>query len=149
MTETLKQRLRTDLNAARRDRDKLRTMVLTTTISELRYREIELGRDASDDDALEIINRAIKRRREASDQIRAAGRTDLADKEEHEAGLLACYLPPQLLESEVRAIIGEAISNGADSIGAVMGAIMPRIKGCFDGKEANRLAREELAGTGG
>ena len=145
MTETLKDRLRADLNAARRDRDKLRTLVLTTTLSDVRNREIELGRDAGDEDVLEVVNRAIKRRREAAEQIRAGGRQDLAEKEEHEAGLLACYLPPQLMEDEVRTMVREAIAGGAQNIGAVMSAIMPRIKGCFDGKEANRIVREELA----
>ena len=148
MAEELKQRLRNDLNAARRDRDRLRTMVLTTTLSDLRNREIELGRDATDADAIEVINRAIKRRREAAEQIRAAGRQDFADKEEHEASLLACYLPAPLLDSEVREMIRDAIAGGADSIGGVMSAIMPRIKGCFDGKQANRMAREELDQAG-
>lgn len=145
MTEDLKTRLRTDLNTARRERDKLRTLVLTTTLAELRNREIETGREATDEDVLEIVNRAIKRRREAAEQIRSGGRTDLAEKEEHEAGMLTCYLPPQLMDEEVRAMVREAIANGAGNIGAVMGVIMPRIKGCFDGKEANRIVREELA----
>lgn len=145
MTEDLKTRLRTDLNTARRERDKLRTLVLTTTLSELRNREIETGRDATDEDVIDIVNRAIKRRREAAEQIRGGGRADLAEKEEHEAGLLACYLPPQLMEEEVRAMVQEAIAHGAGNMGTVMGVIMPRIKGCFDGKEANRIVREELA----
>jgi uncharacterized protein YqeY len=145
MTEDLKAKLRTDLNAARRDRDKLRTMVLTTTLSDIRNREIELQRDATDEDVVEMVNRAIKRRKEAAEQIRAGGRQDLAAKEEHEAGMLACYLPPQLMEEEVRAMVRQAIADGAQNIGAVMGMVMPRIKGCFDGKEANRIVREELA----
>jgi uncharacterized protein YqeY len=145
MTETLKARLRSDLNAARRDRDKLRTLVLTTTLSDVRNREIELGHEATDDDVLEIVNRAIKRRKEAAEQIRSGGRKDLAEKEEFEAGMLACYLPPQLMEDEVRQMVQQAIADGAQNMGAVMSVIMPRIKGCFDGKEANRIVREELA----
>ena len=145
MAETLKTKLRTDLNAARRDRDKLRTLVLTTTLSDVRNREIELGHEASDEDVLEVVNRAIKRRKEAAEQIRSGGRKDLAEKEEFEAGLLACYLPPQLMEDEVRQMVRQAIADGAQNMGAVMGVIMPRIKGCFDGKEANRIVREELA----
>jgi len=63
---TLKERLRADLNAARKERDKPKTLLLTTTLSELRNREIEIGRDAADADVLEVIGRAIKRRREAA-----------------------------------------------------------------------------------
>ncbi len=146
MTESLKSRLRADLNAARRERDKLRTLVLTTTLADLRNREIEIGREASDEDVMEVVNRAIKRRKEAAEQIRSGGRKDLAEKEEFEAGLLACYLPPQLLDEEVRAMVRQAVADGAHSMGSVMSVIMPRIKGCFDGKEANRIVREELAG---
>lgn len=144
MSSALKERLRGDLNAARRERDKHRTLLLTTTLSELRNREIELGREATDADVVEVVGRAIKRRKEAAEQIRAGGRLDLAEKEEQEASLLSGYLPPPLDEASVRAMIREAIAGGANNVGAVMSAIMPRVKGSFDGREANRIAREEL-----
>jgi len=144
MGESLKERLRTELNSARRERDRFRTLLLTTLLSEVRNREIELGRDAGDEDVIEVVGRAIKRRREASEQMRAGGRVDLAEKEERESEALAVYLPPPLGEAEVRALVREAVAAGATSIGEVMRAIMPRIKGSFDGKEANRIAREEL-----
>jgi uncharacterized protein len=137
-------RLRADLNDARRERDRLRTAVLTMTVSEVRNREIELGRDATDEDVLEVIGRAVKRRREAATQIREAGRTDLADKEDREAALLLPYLPAQLTEEEARALIREAVQAGAATVGAVMSAVMPRLKGRFDGRETNRIVREEL-----
>ncbi len=140
----LADRLRSDLNAARKERDRARTLLLTTTISEVRNREIELGRAASDEDVIEVVNRAIKRRREAAEQMRAGGREELAVKEEAEAEQLAEYLPPGLGEDEVRALVRDAIAAGAANVGAVMGRIMPAIKGRFDGREANRLVREEL-----
>ncbi|MCI0433408.1 MAG: GatB/YqeY domain-containing protein [Gemmatimonadetes bacterium] len=144
MGDALKERLRADLNEARKARAKLRTLVLTTTLAELRNREIELGREARDADVIEIVQRAVRRRREAAEQIRAAGRTELADREEQEASILTAYLPPALDADQVRSIIREAIAAGAGNIGALMAAIMPRIKGSFDGREANRIAREEL-----
>ena len=76
--------------------------------------------------------------------MRAAGRAELAEKEEREAELLDAYTPAAMTEDEVRAIVREAVAGGADTMGAVMGAIMPRIKGRFDGREANRIVREEL-----
>jgi uncharacterized protein YqeY len=145
MTESLRDRIRSDLNTARRERDKLRTLVLTTTLSDVKNREIELRHDLTDPEVVEVVQRAVKRRREASEQIRAAGRPELADKEDKEAGMLTCYLPQQLAEEEVRALVREAIKGGADSLGAVMSRIMPAIKGCFDGKEANRIVKEELS----
>lgn len=140
----LADRLRSDLNAARRERDKLRTLVLSTTLSEVRNRQIELGREPTDEDVTEVVSRAIKKRREAAEQIRAVGRTDLADKEEQEAALLLPYMPEQLSEPEVRQMVQDAIAGGAKNVGAVMSVIMPRLKGRFDGRETNRIVREEL-----
>lgn len=146
MAQTLKDRLRNDLNAARRSRDKLRTLLLTTTLSDIRNKEIDVGHELSDNEVVGVLTTAIKRRREAAEQMRAGARTELATKEESEAAILAAYLPAALSEAEVRAMIDEAIAGGASSIGAVMARIAPRIKGRFEGREANRLAREALGG---
>ena len=140
----LKEQIRDELNAARKERDKLRTVLLTSTLSEIKYKEVELGREATDADVLDVLNRALKRRKEASEQMRAGNRLDLAEKEEQEAALLTKYLPAQLSEEEVRGFVREAIAGGANNMGAVMGRIMPKLKGAFDGKEANRIVKEEL-----
>jgi uncharacterized protein len=140
----LKEKLRADLNQARRDRDKLRTTLLTTTISDVRNREIEVGGELDDAGVIDVLTKAIKRRREAAEQMAAGGRAELAAKEQQEAELLAGYLPAGLSEDEVRTLVRDAIAGGAASMGAVMGRIMPSIKGRFDGKEANRIVREEL-----
>ena len=141
---SLKDTLRDDLNAARRERDKLRTMLLTTTLSEIKNKEIEAKRELGDPEVVEVIQKAIKRRKEASEQMRAGNRIDLAEKEEDEAQKLSVYLPPQLSETDVRTMVREAVAGGATTMGAVMGKIAPRIKGIFDGKEANRIVKEEL-----
>ena len=140
----MKDRLRADLIEARKSRDKLRTLVISTTLADLQYREIELGDEADDDVVTEVVGKAIKRRKEAASQMAAAGRTELADKESTEADMLSAYLPDRLSEDEVRAIVREVIASGANQFGTVMGAVMGRIRGRFDGKEANRLVREEL-----
>lgn len=144
MTEELKVRIREDLNAARRARDRLRTTALTTVLSEIRNREIDRKQEASDADVVEVVSSAIKRRQEAAEQMRAGNRVELAEKEEWEAELLSSYLPPALSEAEVRQMVRGAVESGATNLGAVMGQVMPRIKGRFDGREANRIAREEL-----
>src|SRR5688572_25736595 len=144
MAEPLKTRLQSDLNLARKNRDRGRTLLLSTALAELKNLEIETGRDAGDDDATLVLTRAIKRRREAAEQMRSA-RPELAEKEEGEAEILKAYLPESLSEDEVRAIIREAIASGATQAGPLMGQVMPRLKGRFDGKEANQLVREELA----
>lgn len=140
----LKEQIRGDLNTARRERDKLRTTVLTTLLSDVRNREIEVGHELSDEEVLPVVNTGIKRRREAAEQMRSGGREELAVKEEEEAKILAVYLPPQLDEGAVRGFVREAIAGGAKDLGGVMKAVMPRVKGQFDGKELNRIVREEL-----
>jgi hypothetical protein len=142
----LKDTIRDDLNAARRDRDRLRTTLLTTLLAEIRNKEIEVGHELADGEVHAVATTAIKRRREAAEQMRGGGRAELAEKEEQEAVLLQAYLPPQLGEDQVRALVREAIAGGATDIGGVMKAVSPKTKGQFDGRELNRIAREELAG---
>jgi uncharacterized protein YqeY len=146
MGESLRDRIRAELNAARRCRDRQRTMVLTMLLSEIRNRELEKGSgtELGDEEITEVISRSIRRRREAAEQMRAGGRTDLADAEEREAEILGSYLPAALSEAEVRERVRQAIAAGASDLGEVMRRLMPEIRGRFEGKEANRIAREEL-----
>src|SRR5438105_4502487 len=124
MAESLKERIRADLNNARREREKVRTELLTMTLSELRNREIEVGHELSDSEVVEVVQRAVKRRREAAEQFRGK-RDELADKEEREAALLTAYLPTQLSEQKVRELVKQAIAGGANNVGAVRQRIMP------------------------
>ncbi len=144
MSTDLKQQIQSDLIEARKARDKLRTVVITTLLSEVKNREIEQRSELDQAGVEAVVGRAIKQRRDASEQMRAGGRPELADKEEAEAEILQAYLPPQMTEAEVRTIVQSAIAGGADQLGALMGQVMPQIKGRFDGKEANRIVREEL-----
>jgi len=142
----LKQRLQNDLNQARKDRNKDRTLVLSTVFSEVKNREIDSREEVTDDGVIQVISKAIKQRKDAATQMRDAGREELAVIEEAQSAVLAEYLPAGLSEDEVRDMIRAAIADGADQMGAVMGRLMPQLRGRFDGGEANRLVREELAG---
>ena len=145
MATSLQSEIRDALNQARRGRDRLRTVVLSTILSEIRNREISARRDADEEMVREVVARGIKQRRESAEQMRSGGREELAQKEDGEAEVLKRFLPPQLDEDEVRFIVRELMSAGLAEMGAVMGRLMPRIRGRFDGKEANRIVREELA----
>jgi uncharacterized protein len=144
MSDGLLSRLEADLTRARKDRDRIRTSVLSMTLSEIRNRRIEAGRDLSDEEIGDVLGKARKRRQEAADQMRAGDREELAAKEETEAGILAEYLPEAMDEMEVRTLIRGIMAEGVTEMGPLMGRLMPRIRGRFDGKEANRIAREEL-----
>ncbi len=145
MADELKGRIQADLNAARKERDRLRVLVLSTLLSEIRNQEIDDGGPLDDAGVVRVLSRAIKQRRDAAEQMRGAGREELAAQEEAQAGVLGAYLPEQLDEEEVRAMVRAEIAAGAEQMGALMGRLMPRIQGRFDGKEANRIVREELA----
>ena len=144
MSSDLKTRLQSDLNTARKERDKQVVLVLSTALSEIRNKEIADGGEVGDDGVIQVLSKGIKQRKDAAEQMRAAGRDELADVEEEQAEVLGRYLPAGLDEAEVRAMIRAAIDGGAEQMGAIMAQIMPRIRGRFDGKEANRLVREEM-----
>lgn len=144
MASELKDRIQSDVNAARKARDKARVLVLSTLLSEIRNKEIDDGGEVDDESVVQVISKAIKQRNDAATQMRDAGRGELADQEEAQAEILRTYLPEQLSEDEVRALVRDAIASGADQMGPLMGKVMPRIRGRFDGKEANRIVREEL-----
>jgi uncharacterized protein YqeY len=143
---SLQQDIRSALDQARRERDKLRTVVLSSTLSEVRNREIEIQKPADDETVREVLARGMKQRKEAAEQMRGAGREELALKEESESAILAGFLPPQLDQAEVRALVREILATGASGVGPVMAKLAPQIKGRFDGKEANRIVKEEVAG---
>ncbi len=144
MKDSLKEKLRSDLNEARRARDKVRTLVLSTTLAEVRNREIET-RDALDDDGVRmVVARAIKQRQDASAQMEEGGRADLAAREREQEQVLRGYLPPELGADDVRGMVRELVDGGAGHIGAVMAGLMPRIRGRFDGRAASAIVREEL-----
>ncbi len=134
------------MTAARKDRDKARTLLYSTLLSDLNNREIELGTALDDGGAQEVVRRGIKRRRESVEQYTKGGRRDLADREAFEVAELETLLPPAVPEADLRAAVREAIAGGAADLGAVMGRVMPRFKGRADGKTVNQIAREELAG---
>jgi uncharacterized protein len=137
-------RFQGELNDARKAQEKDRVLLLGTVLSEIKNREIELKRALVDDDVVEVVRKAIKRRRESVEMYEQAGRTELAATERREAEALEVYLPAAPSDDEVRSAVREAITGGAKNIGVVMGKVMPRFKGRLDGSVINRIAREEL-----
>jgi len=141
-------RLQQDLNAARKRGDKAAVIVVGTTISDARNREIEQRRELTDDDVVDVIRKAIKRRREAIELYLSAKRDDLVAKERSELSTLEGYLPAQVDAAEIRAAVRTAIDAGANNIGAVMGRVVPQFKGRAEGSTINAIAREELSRQG-
>ena len=141
----LADRLQADLNAARKGGDKARTLLLGTVLADVRNREIELRRDLTDEDIIDVLRRGIKKRRESIEMFDKGGRKDLADKERVEVEMLSAYMPAAVSDDELRAAVRAAIAGGAKNIGAVMGKVMPQFKGRAEGGTISAIAKEELS----
>lgn len=145
----LVEQIDTEIIKALKSGEKVKLTVLRSLKSDFKYRQIDGGKELTDELAVEVITRAAKRRRESIEQFRAGQREDLATKEEIELEIISHYLPSQLGEDEVRSLVAAAVSeSGASSakeIGLVMKLLMPKVKGKADGKLVNKLVLEKLA----
>jgi len=147
---TLKSRLETDLKAALKARDTARVSVVRMAISALKQREIDSGqRDGLDDvEAIGVLERLIKQRREAAEQYRGAGRDESAASEEAESKVLAEYLPEPLdaaaLDAEIADVIRELGATSRRDMGKVMGLLKARLAGRADMSDVSRRVREQL-----
>ena len=148
MAAPLSDRLQGDLNAARKAQDKPLTLVLGTILADVKNRRIELRRDPTDEEVIDVLRKGIKRRRESIDMYAKAGREELATKERDEVTVLERYLPAAVSDDELRAAVRAAIAGGATNIGGVMGKVLPQFKGRAEGSQINAIAREELAKPG-
>jgi len=145
--QSLADRLRAAMNEARKQRDQARTLLLSTILSDIKNREIELKRAPTDDETAEVLRRGIKKRRESVEVYEQVGRTEAAATETAEIKALEAFLPAAVPPEEIRAAVREAIAGGAKDMGKVMGAVMPQFKGRADGKLVNQIVREELAAS--
>src|SRR4051794_2490165 len=152
--DSLKDRLRTDLTAAIRGRDKVRAGTIRMVLSAISEAEVagSAAVELSDQQVLDVVIREAKKRREAEEAYAAAGRAELADKERAEAAVLTDYLPRPLSSEEVAAIVRDAIEGtgaaelGPKGIGKVMGVVTPQTKGRADGGAVAAEVRRQLAG---
>lgn len=150
---SFKERLRTDLTAAMRSRDKVRSGTIRMVLTALTEAEVagSEARELTDREVLDVVVREAKKRREAREAFTAAGRSEQAEKEQAEADVLAEYLPRAMTPAEVSEIVRAAIeqSGGAElgmrAMGTVMGLVTPQTKGRADGGVVAAEVRRQLA----
>jgi uncharacterized protein YqeY len=142
-------RLEQELKQAMAARDAERRDTLRLILSSLRSAEKELQRPLHDDEELQVLQRERKKRTEAAEAFREAGREAQADGEERELAVLEEFMPEPLSEDELEEIVDDAIAEvGATSmrdIGRVMADVMPQVAGRADGSAVSQLVREKLA----
>jgi uncharacterized protein YqeY len=151
---TLKERLRSDLTAAIRDRDKIRSGTIRMVLTAITEAEVAGSQavELSDQQVLDVVIREAKKRREAEAAYANAGRAELAEKERAESDVLGDYLPQQLTEQEVATIVADAIAStgaaelGMRGMGKVMAQVTPQTKGRADGSVVAAEVERQLSG---
>lgn len=148
MSALLWDRIIEELKAAMKARDQLRTSVLRGLKSDLKYREIELGRPLTDEDCISVFHSAAKKRRDAIDAFKKGGRADRAQVEEIELAQIKEYLPAELSDEELVSLIGEVVTDigaeGPKDFGKVMKATMTKAAGRADGKRVSLAVSAHL-----
>jgi len=146
---SLIEKIDTDLKAAMKSSNKAAVSTLRLVKSALKYKQIEKGGDLTDDDVVSVLSSLVKQRRDSIEQYEKGGREDLAAVEKNEIEIIRQYLPAQLSEEEIEAVINAAVeelgASGQKDIGNVMKAVMPRLKGRADGKKVNALVSKRLS----
>jgi len=146
---SLKNRILDDVKTAMRARDKSRLSVLRLITAAIKQIEVDQRIEMEDPAVLQVLDKMAKQRRESLEQFEKAGRDDLATQEQFELDILKDYLPEQLSEAEISALIAQAISDtGADSMrdmGAVMGLLREKVQGRADMKSVSNAVRASLS----
>jgi hypothetical protein len=150
---SLTEQLQSDMKTAMREGDTLRRDTLRMVIAAAQNAAKDKRAPLTDEEGIEVLGREVKKRRESIEAFHGAGREDLAAQEQAEIDILAPYLPEQLAEAEVRALVIEAIASSAATsprdMGRVMSQLMPKVKGRADGKVVSAIVNEELARVAG
>ncbi len=148
MSLSILDKLNQDMKEAMRAKDKQRLTVIRSVKSSVQNEAINAGHELSDEEVLTVLNREMKQRRESLQEFEKAGREDLVDKIQQEISVLADYMPEQLSDKELQAVVDETIAEtGASSkadMGRVMGAVMPKVKGRADGTAVRTLVQQSL-----
>lgn len=147
---TTVERIEEDLKNAMKAQEREKTGALRMVKAALHNRKIEKRSELTEEEAVSVLVSMVKQRKDSIEQFTAGGRLDLAEKEKSEIGIIELYLPEQLDEEAVAALVREAIEvSGAKSqkeMGKVMAVLMPKVKGKADGKLVNSLVRSMLEG---
>jgi hypothetical protein len=150
MYMALKDKLTEDMKQAMKDKEagKLRLSVIRMVRASIKNVEIDRKKELSDDEVLDILTKEVKMRRDAMEEFQKGNRPDLVEQLEQEIVILMQYLPQQLNEAEVRALVAQAVAQTQATtpkdMGKVMAALMPTVKGRADGKLVNALVKEML-----
>ena len=147
---SIKDLLTEDMKQAMKDREsgKLRLSVIRMARANIKNIEIDEKRELNDDEVLAVLMKEVKMRQDSLEEFTKAGREELVEQAKQEIAILRKYLPEQLSDEELRALVEEAVAEtgaaGPKDMGKVMAALMPKTRGRADGKRINTMVRELL-----
>jgi len=145
----LKQTLKDDIIKYMKNRDKVRLTTLRTLMADVRYKEIDSKKDIEEEELIGIVEKTIKQLNETLSYAKQANKEDIISETEIAIELLAKYMPVQLTDEEAKVIISAAIAengfSGKGDMGKVMKAVMPKLKGKYEGKKINPLVIQLLS----
>ncbi len=147
---SIKERLNEDMKQAMKDKEagKLRLSVIRMVRASVKNVEIDRKKELGDEDVLDVLAKEVKMRRDSLEEFKKGNRPDLVAGLEQEIDILMGYLPQQLSDEEVRALVAEAVAQtgaaGPKDMGKVMSALMPKVKGRADGKTVNAMVKDAL-----
>lgn len=150
MSENIVDDLMAEIKNCMKQGEKDRLTTLRGLMAQIKDATVNAGKEITSEAALEVMTKAIKQRQDASRQFREAQRDDLADKEDLEITWIRPFQPEQLDESQIEALVAEAIATvgatGKKDMGKVMGQLMPKVKGKADGRLVNQIVGRLLPG---
>ena len=147
---SIKDLLTEDMKQAMKDKEsgKLRLSVIRMARANIKNIEIDEKRELNDDEVLSVLVKEVKMRQDSLEEFAKAGREELVEQAKQEIAILRKYLPEQLSDEELRALVEEAVAEtgaaGPKDMGKVMAALMPKTRGRADGKRINTMVRELL-----
>ncbi|OQX57510.1 MAG: glutamyl-tRNA amidotransferase [Thermotoga sp. 4484_232] len=145
----LKERIMNDLKKAMKERNEVKVRTLRMVIASIKNWEVENTKEIDDDGMITVLTKEAKRRKEAIEEYRKAGREDLVRAEEEELKIIESYLPERMSEEEIKELVLKTIeevkATSPKDLGKVMKVIMPKVKGRADGKLVNEMVRKILS----
>lgn len=146
---SIQEKLMEDMKAAMKSGDKIRLQTIRGLRAQLKNAQIDKGEALSEEEEIQVLMSAVKKRKESIEQFRAVNRPDRAEEEEQELRIIQQYLPEQMSEEEIAGLIDRVIrevqATSPRDMGKVMGKIMPMVKGKADGKVVQRMVQQKLA----
>jgi len=142
----IKETIKQNIFAALKGKKQVELKVLRYILSQIKYEEISKQKELSDEEIIALLQKEVKKRKEAIEMFKKGGRNDIVNDEEQQVAIIQLFLPKQLTDAEIKKIIDEVINASTDkaNVGKIIGLVMVKVKGKADGKMVAELVKKSL-----